>query len=528
METSAGFGIDDIVGMLKRRWLLLVAPLVVGVPLAVAVAFLLPATYTSTARIIVESQQVPDSLAQSTVAQSTDERIQLIRQRLLTRDNLLGIASDVGLFADRPSMSPSDIVDEMRRATRIEGITRRSGRASFVSGVEIGFRARNPQAAARVVNEFVSRMLAQNVEQRTARATGTLTFFNQEVSRLASDLDQQAQRITDFKNSNQDALPDSLSSRQSELTMMRDRLFTRSTQRAGLAERRIAIVRAIEEGTTDFLAQGRQTPEMQELNRLRSSLIVQRAILSDSHPTVRLLNARIAALENSVALPQTMTDDGAPGASVLEQQVAIIDREIALIDERNAADEARIAELEASIRRTPSVEMQLAGLERQYSNLQVQYREAVLKRAQAEMGERLEANQQAERFEVIEQAIPAQKPVSPNRPLIVAGGVAGSLGLGVGLMLLMEMLNRAIYSVRDMERRLDLRPIVTIPYIRSSRERAVRVWRLRAILAAVAIGLPLALFVIDRFYLPLPLILDRFAETTGLDVLIESIAARLR
>lgn len=527
MESNGGFAVEDIIGMLKRRWLLLVAPLFVGVPLAAAVAVLLPATYTSTARIIVESQQVPDSLARSTVAQSSAERIQLIRQRLLTRNNLLNIASDVGVFADRTSMSPTDIVEEMRRATRIEGISL-GGRSGSVAGVEITFHARNPQSAARVVNEFVSRMLAQNVEQRTARATGTLTFFNREVERLAAELDQQAQRITDFKNENQDSLPDSLGSRQSELSMMRDRMFTRSTQRAGLEERRMAMVRSIEQGATGMLDADRRSPEMQELSRLRSSLVVQRATLSDSHPTVRLLNARIAALESAVGRDMGVINDGTPGSSLLEQQLAVIDREIALIDERDASDEARIEALEESIRRTPGVEMQLAGLERQYSNLQVQYREAVLKRSQAEMGERLEANQQAERFEVIEQAIAAPNPVSPNRPLIVAGGVVGSLGLGVGLMILMELLNRAIYSVRDMERRLDLRPIVTIPYIRSSQERTVRVWLPRAILAMLAIGLPLALFLIDRFYLPLPLVFDRIANTTGLNVLIDAITERTR
>lgn len=524
MESSGSFTIEDIIGIVRRRWLMLVVPLVVCVPLAVAVAFLLPPTYRSTARILVESQQIPDSMARSTVAQSAAERIQLIQQRLLTRSNLLAIAAEVGLFADRPSMSPSDIVDQMRASTRIQGITLRDARSSFVGGVEIEFRSSTAAGSARVVNEFVSRMLAQNVQQRTDRAVGTLSFFNQEAERLAAELDQQARRITAFKTENQDALPSSLSSRQSELSMMRDRLFTRSTQRANLEERRLAMVRAIESGNLGDMA---GTPQSQELNRLRNALVLQRATLSDSHPTVRLLNARIAALETNLLPEDAAVGVAGGGTSVLDEQIAIIDRELALIDQRNTADEELIAELETSVRRTPSVEMELASLERHYANLQVQYREAVLNRARAEMGERLEANQQAERFEVIEQAIPAESPISPNRPLIVAAGVAGGFGLGVGLMVLLEMLNRAIYTVRDMERRLDLRPIVSIPYIPTARERTFRTWRIRIILLALVIGIPLALYLIDRFYLPLPLVFDRVVSMLGLGGLVDAVGQRL-
>jgi polysaccharide biosynthesis transport protein len=47
---------------------------------------------------------------------------------------------------------------------------------------------------------------------------------------------------------------------------------------------------------------------------------------------------------------------------------------------------------------------------------------------EARLGERLEQDKQAERFEVIEQPITPTDPIKPNRPMILMGG----LGLAGG------------------------------------------------------------------------------------------------
>ena len=59
--------------------------------LAVGMAYKLPPVYLSTALILVESQQIPSELARSTVTTSAADRLELIEQRLMTRENLLEI-----------------------------------------------------------------------------------------------------------------------------------------------------------------------------------------------------------------------------------------------------------------------------------------------------------------------------------------------------------------------------------------------------------------------------------------------------
>ncbi|MFK7944977.1 MAG: Wzz/FepE/Etk N-terminal domain-containing protein, partial [Paracoccaceae bacterium] len=100
-----GIDIKAYVRGVLRRWWLVVAIFVVGAAAAIIVATKLPATYESTARILVESQQIPDDLARSTVTASAAERLQIIQQRLMTRRNLLEIIELLDLFADRDDMS---------------------------------------------------------------------------------------------------------------------------------------------------------------------------------------------------------------------------------------------------------------------------------------------------------------------------------------------------------------------------------------------------------------------------------------
>jgi hypothetical protein len=204
-------------------------------------------------------------------------------------------------------------------------------------------------------------------------------------------------------------------------------------------------------------------------------------------------------------------------------QIERVEQQLAELDRQAEAEGVRAAELERAIAATPAVELGLGNLERTYAALQVQFREATVKRSQAQIGERLEATQQAERFEVLEQAVPPEAPSSPNRPRIIALATAVSLALGLGLAALVELLNRVVRTARDIERHFGQHPIVTIPYIASEREESRRRWRTRAALIALVVLVPTALIVVDTFVTPLQLLLDQAMERLQLRTLMGAV-----
>jgi succinoglycan biosynthesis transport protein ExoP len=170
--------------------------------------------------------------------------------------------------------------------------------------------------------------------------------------------------------------------------------------------------------------------------------------------------------------------------------------------------------------------MALSAYQRRYANLQARYDTAVQKLAEAETGQRLEVNRQAERFEVIEQAQVPTAPVAPNRLLIAGGGAVLSLGLGLGIALLLELVNPAIRTSADLQRRLQLHPVVAVPYIHTRGERRRRAikWMIR--IALVLGGLAALLWAVDQYVMPLQVLWSRLLDRSGIEGLIQMIQAR--
>ncbi len=105
--------------LFKRRWAYFFIPFVLIAPAGVAVAYLWPPTFLSEGKILVQSQQIPSELVHSTVTSAAQERIQVIQQRTMTRDNLIAIADKFQLFPDkRTLMSVTELVELMKKNTK--------------------------------------------------------------------------------------------------------------------------------------------------------------------------------------------------------------------------------------------------------------------------------------------------------------------------------------------------------------------------------------------------------------------------
>lgn len=529
--------LSDYYYMLRRQlWLIVLTIVVVSVG-AAAVAYLLPPVYQASAKILVESQQIPDELARSTVTSGVSERLQLIEQRLMTRENLLAVSEKSKLYANRPDMTPTDVVDAMRAATKISPINLSTGARGpvTVSAFVITFQSNQAALAAQVTNEFVSSVLEQNLKSRSARASETLSFFKQETERLLAALSRTETEISDYKRENEGSLPDGLEFRRTELANLQERDYIREQRRVQLEENLRALVSLRDRGVTAAGLPGvPQTAQERDLAELERQLLQRRAVFADSHPEIKNLLQRIAALEAAIkaAGPAPQPGVTAVQAEVQSQQfellrqIEALNTQLKLLADQEVASRARAKQLEESIAQTPQVELTLNALIRRRNELQSQYQNAVQKQADAETGEKLEVNQQAERFEVIEQAQVPQAPVAPNRVLIAVGGFFGSIAAALALAFAIEMLNTSIRTAGDLQRKLGLWPIVMIPYISTDQESFRRRWSRRVTVLLVLIIVPSALYAIDQFYYPLPLLVQTVLSKTGLDTVVQVILNR--
>ena len=493
--------------------------------IGVTVAMILPPVYTSEASMLVEPQQIPDDLAQTTVAVDPYEQAQIIEQRLMTRANLLALAERVGLFADQvPPMSANAMAADIAERITFIGFVPDVTRAPNTPGatiIGVSFAAPTAEFANKGANELVNLVLEENVKLRTGRANDTLSFFQAEVDRLAGELERQGDKITKFKTEKFEALPDSLAERRNRQILEQERLLALEREEAALKNQRSTVVWVFER-TGRSAAMGELSPEEEQLEALRNELVQQRTIYAAGSPRIRMLESQLAGLEGLVAEQRAAravpNADGQPAepTSELDLELAPIDARIAFIQEDKAAIQKTLDELSASIQATPANEQMLAGLEREQTNIQNQYNTAVANTGQATVGERIEVLSKGERFSLIEQPNLPTAPSSPNRVLIASAGVIGGLGAGLGFIVLMEMLNRSIRRPVELTAKLGMQPFATVPYIRTPGEVRRKRATVAATLAVIAVAIPASLFALHTYYLPLDLLMSESLATLGI------------
>lgn len=475
----------------------------------IGMAITMPPVYVADAKLLVEGAQIPDDMAASTVRTEATEQLQIIEQRLMTRNNLIDIAGKYRVFAEAVGITPDAIVEQMRRRTEIKLTTGRDAATTM----EISFRAGEARVAAGVVNELVTLVLTADAARRQDKAVETLDFFEKQVEDLSLELSRRSAEIVTYKEANRDALPEGLDYRMNRQSFLQERLGLAARDIAALQDQRKRLVAL---GSAAVVTQVQQSPEQRQLSDLHADLNAAVAVYSESNPRVILLRKRIEALEAQLGALDASTESiPASTTSPLQLQLDEIDSRVAFIDNEVKAVEAELASVQEAIERTPKVSIRLDELEREYENAQTQYNRAVEARAKARTGELIEVSAKGERVSVIEQAVEPTEPDSPNRKLIAGGGVFVGSALAALFFTLTELLNKSIRRPVDLTRGLGVQPLATIPYIEE--EGASQKRQVMALVASFGIVFALAagLWAVHAFYMPLDLLFEKVMTRVG-------------
>ena len=534
------------VSIMLKRLPLILSFAIAGMAIGIWVALSLPPVYTSSSKLLVEQPQIPDDLASSTVQTGLGEQLGVIRQKLLTRANLLNTARRYNVFEDISEMTPDEIVSGMNSQTVFTTSTGRDQATTMY----IAFNARTPRIATDVTNAYVTSILDENVRLRTSIAEETLNFFKQEVAKLGTQLDDRGARIIEFQNQNLNALPEGQTYRQSRLNILQERLSQlRRDIDSNEAQRQNLIALYEATGQIDDSSNAASNPLERQLAQDRADLASAQLVYSDNNPQIRLLQKRVDQIEDALIgaqtqaqeeaaaaadaaeaeaeTPTTTTQDGLtalPGSAVRQlTDSPTLNAQLVELDTRRAFMEAQIPQiedemvtLEEAIQATPANAVRLEALKREYENTQEQYRNAIRRLNAAETGERIELSSRGQRISVIEQPTEPSEPTSPNRKLIAAAGGTVGLAAGIGLIFLLEFMNGSIRRASELTRALGITPLATIPYMPNQRDTARRLGVGLATIAVVAIVCVGALYVVDQRYLPLETVWARVQVRLGI------------
>ena len=165
--------------VLRRRIFYFLIPFGLISILGLFLAALQKPNYLSEGRILIESQRIAPDLVRPTSTATANERIQLIQQRILTRDILLATARKFRLFEGR-----SDVADLMRKSLLVKPVEAEGPLRQGMSTIAfvVGFEHENlvPELAMRVANEFVTQIVDEDTRSRNSRASEAVKILSAE------------------------------------------------------------------------------------------------------------------------------------------------------------------------------------------------------------------------------------------------------------------------------------------------------------------------------------------------------------
>ena len=207
--------------MIFRRMPLILAIVIAGCMASVWFALSRPKLFEATAVIQIETPQVAEQLAGQAMAAGAENQLELIKQKLMSRDNMIAVIDEFGLFEG--NMPITEKVFLLRESVTIFELLdqSQSWRPDIhPSGLVILVRLDDAEKAAAVANNFLDSIVDEARARSEGRAARTLEFFVAEEARVSTEIEEVEAIIAEFKQVNVASLPEGLASQRDRLTRM--------------------------------------------------------------------------------------------------------------------------------------------------------------------------------------------------------------------------------------------------------------------------------------------------------------------
>lgn len=486
------FTLEYFIDLVSRKRFLILIPFCLSMLIGLSMFVRLPKVYEARTLILVEPQRVPGEYVRSLVPQDMSSRISTISQQILSRSNLEKVIERFQLFSgiEHEKMFVEDKLNVLRKQISVQ-ISRASGGANAFS---ITFQGGAPEMVMEVTNALTSVFIEANLQIREEQAMGTSDFLDTELDGMRSKLEQLESRLQDYRRLHMGELPEQLDSNHRLMETIRIQLEARRERLRNERSRLTTVDNEIDRLKIDIerdrkaktvpavTAGSRESSDLQPIEQLREQLASLKGGYTDQHPDVIRLrkkieemtreaksetsasnkesNASAAALSPQSPLERSLADRA-------HQRLEILSGVNSLQDDISKNDR-QIREYQQRIERTPKREEELLSLKRDYDNIQSSYKSLLNRKLEADMAVNMEKKKKGEQFRVLDYAKLPEKPVSPNPKKFFFMSLAAGLGLGFGIVLLLNYIDDSVRRADELDI-AGIPVLATIPSLSSPR-----------------------------------------------------------
>jgi polysaccharide chain length determinant protein (PEP-CTERM system associated) len=445
--------------------------------LGFAATLILPKKYTSSTSVLVEQPVVPPDYVKPVVNVDLNQRLASMKAQLLSTSHLEPIIEKLNLYADeRGKVATGTLVGRLEKAVKIELLEPMVGATDRrPPGFEIDVTFDNPKMAQQICEEISSMFREQNAQGRILQATETTEFLGQQLEEAKTKMDQQDARLAEFKRKYLGSLPSEEGANLQLLAGLNTQLES-TNEALGRAQQDKAFNETMltqADANWKLTQSGQENPDAldRQLSMLQGQLTVLLSRYTPEYPDVVKLKAQIEDLKTRMA---EEADPAAPVASghkahepvqIQQLRARIKTDELHTIEltKKQAQIQDQIRIIQGRVQSTPMVEEQFKELTRNSQAATDFYNELLKKRSNSAMATDLEHQQQSETFRVLDPPDYPGSPSFPKMPIFIGGGVGAGLFLAVAILYLLALMDKAMYTERDVETCLHLPVLVSVP-----------------------------------------------------------------
>ncbi len=457
-----------LISVFRAHWWLFALVAAAIFLLSVAYTAVAPRIFTSTASVVLEAPQRPGPNGEVQPAQpadsaTVDTEVQLVQSRDIAEQvvNALKLDQDPTFWAGSHHKAP---LDQDRRHDAAIGIVQgglKAKRSGLTSVITIGFSSRDPNLAARIANGYADQYLIAQSQAKLNSSKQAGSALNDKLESLRKAALSDASALAQFRTSHglyssegtalneQEATSynEQLASAQADLTGDQARLNVAKTQLAGDAGGAKAVAL--------------DSPVLQNLRAQRSQLTAQIAELENRYG---------ARYPDVVAADKQLSDINAGISAEVHRIVSELQTRVEVSRQRVSSMQTALGSARGRLAGGTTASVTLDELQRRADASKQVYEDYMARYQQASASEGTEQPD----ARITNRADPPAKPSSPNVPLNLALGFIVAVGAGMGAVFSREALHSGIATGEDIEQRLGLPHLGSVPELASVADREDR------------------------------------------------------
>lgn len=499
MDKQQSLLLKKYVDLLYRWRVMIVLLVLIALPSALVYYIVAPKVYEASSLLSYEQQSVnPNKMSPDLTARIQDT-VSTLTQIVTSRTNLEELIVSLDLYKEaREKLPLEDVIELMRKSINIQP----SRRGDIFS---ITYSGSDPSKVVKVTNALAAKFIEENLKYRQERATETSSYTSNELAMAKTTMDRKEEAMRDYKLKYYNEMPDQRQANLSRLTALQEQYQATQVSILELERTRVLVQEQIailkkaggsDGGSTSAVSSRTSGSQAyQQLQKMKRSLEMLLVTHTESHPEVKRVRKVIEKLEAEGAAgegPRVTSSRRSSGVNSdliqLQAQLSKLNIDIEAIELEKKQMSTSIKQYEEWIAATPVREAEWSALTREYSQLKSHYDYLVSQDLQAKSMLNLERRQKGSQFKIVDPARFPEKPSEPDFLKIMLVALAGSMAVGVGVVISIDFLDGSFRDPEDAGIYLGIPVLSTIQYIDTPGEKRKRLYLSSGVILALFTG----------------------------------------